>query len=249
MYAIRHWSRFLLSCLAAVGLTLSAVSCEDLPLPPLGEAVHRNVFGECDLEVYVFRGLADIYSLGFNHLNARLQNEGINSVAENHTAWMSIGQRILERRNAGVLSNRLAFVGHSYGGDDAIRLAEMLRANGIDVDLLVLYDSTNPPPIPDNVARVVHFYQRTIWGDLYPWMFAGLPVQAEFGNDRTEIINMAVDFPTFGIRAFEVNHFNIDSSGILHDLTVEEILDVCSSAPAAYKKYELSAAIARSAGN
>jgi pimeloyl-ACP methyl ester carboxylesterase len=205
----------------------AASSCDDLPLPPLPTAQQSQILGDCPVQAYCLRGLADVYSLGLNHLTDRLRIEGVNAEALSHRDWSILADGILARFQDGTLTGPVVMVGHSYGSDDAIRVAEFLDAHGVEVELLVLLDATIPPPIPANVARCLHLYQQTLWGALFPAVFAGRPVQPVPGNDRTEIINLQVTFENFGEGAFEVNHFNVDSSTMIHDVVIEEVVRVC----------------------
>ena len=205
------------------------VGCDDLPLPPLPAAQQSQIRGDCSVQAYCLRGLGDVYSLGLNHLTDRLRIEGVNAEVLSHRDWSMLADRILASFQNGTLAGPVVMVGHSYGSDDAIRVAESLDAHGIDVDLLVLLDATVPPQIPANVGRCLHLYQHTFWGDLFPLIFSGRPVQPAPGNDRTEIINRLVNFENFGEGALEVNHFNIDSSVIIHDVVVDEIVRVCGN--------------------
>jgi pimeloyl-ACP methyl ester carboxylesterase len=59
----------------------------------------------------------------------------------------------------------IVLVGHSFGGDTAAKVAEILKANGVQVTLLVAIDPTNlhSPPggpfVPSSVRDAMGFYQ------------------------------------------------------------------------------------------
>ncbi len=176
---------------------------------------------------FCLRGLLDVFSLGLNDLSERLRGEGISAITVSGPSWPDLARRIRGARLRGELAGPLILVGHSYGADDAVRLARRLGRYSIDVALVVLLDATSPPPLPPNVARCVHVYRPTVLGDLFPILFAGNPVEAAEGNDRTEIVNKIVSRADFGAAAARVDHMNIDASTDIHGFVMKEVLRVC----------------------
>ena len=185
--------------------------------------LHRTV------EVYCLRGLLDVFSLGLNDLSERLRSEGIYAITVSGPLWPGLARKIHRAQLRGDLQEPLILVGHSYGADNAVRLARKLGGWNIDVELLVLLDATSPPPLPSNVARCLHVYRPTTVGNLFPFLFAGNPVDAEEGNHRTEIVNKIVSREDFGEAAARIDHFSIDASVAVHDLVLKEILRICPS--------------------
>jgi pimeloyl-ACP methyl ester carboxylesterase len=178
-------------------------------------------------QTFCLRGLLDVFSLGLNDLSERLRSEGIEAITVSGPSWPSLARKIHRARLRGDLQKPLILVGHSYGADDAIRLARKLGRWNIDVELLVLLDATIPPPLPSNVARCLHVYRPTVVGDLFPFLFAGNPVDAEEGNHRTEIVNKIVSRENFGAAAARMGHLNLDASVAVHDLILKKILRIC----------------------
>lgn len=180
-------------------------------------------------EGYAFciRGLWDVFSLGLNDLARQLRQEGVNAFAISGPAWPRLANEIRQANLEGRLSGPLVFVGHSYGADDAIRLAHELDQYGIDVELLMLLDATNPPPVPRNVARCVHLYRPALAGKILPGVFAGNPVAAHPTNHRTVIRNVSLAEGPFQQTAASVGHMNIDASPLVHELVIREVVAVC----------------------
>ena len=178
-------------------------------------------------QAFCLRGLLDVFSLGLNDLSRRLRGEGLEARAVSGPAWPSLARKIRQARLEGRLQEPLILIGHSYGADDAIRLARKLSRWNIDVELLVLLDATTPPRVPSNVDRCLHLYRPTVAGDLLPFVFAGNPVNAEEGNHRTVIVNKIISRENFGAPAARIGHLNLDSSAAVHDLVVKEILRIC----------------------
>jgi len=203
----------------AVGTLTVAILVSGCAAPHLGNTTSARAG-----HVYCLRGLLDVFSLGLNNLASRLRNNGIAASAVSGPSWRNLGREIRRARQQGDLRNPLVLIGHSYGADNALRLARDLQRWGIDVELLVLLDATNPPKIPVNVARCVHIYRPSVFGNLFPSLFAGNPVEAECGNRRTQIVNMVVSEAVFGRAAAYIDHFNIDAKTEVHDLVLREVL-------------------------
>ena len=178
-------------------------------------------------QVFCLRGLLDVFSLGLNDLADRLRREGIDATAVSGPSWRTLGCEIFRARSQGNLQGPVILIGHSYGADNAVQMARYLGRQDIEVELLVLLDATNPPAVPENVARCLHVYRPTILGELLPYTFAGNPVQAEAGNHRTIIFNDVVSPEIFGTAAAHIGHLNVDASAAVHKLIVDEVLRIC----------------------
>jgi len=175
-------------------------------------------------DVYLLRGLWDFFSLGLDDLSVELQDQGVDAAPMSGPDWERLGNRLVKERGAQADTSNLILVGHSFGADEAVLLARFLDKRGIGVRLLVLIDATNPPRIPANVDRCVHLYIPTALSALAPGTFAGNPVVAERGNTHTEIVNTVISEETFGAAARSVDHFNIESSTLVHEITIDEVL-------------------------
>jgi len=115
-------------------------------------------------------------------------------------------------------------LGHSYGADDMIRVAERIKKENITVDLLVLIDPVTPPEVPNNVKRVYCVYKSRPLTDWYP---AWRGVAASVADPATPIENVdlrtaKVDFETDGI-----SHPQIDKNAGVQNLAIEQIKKVC----------------------
>ncbi len=109
-------------------------------------------------EIYLLRGLFNVFSLGMNDLAAKLQEQGFSAVVDNHASWSALAERIIAARQAGS-KRQIVLIGHSLGGDDVIKVAERLNQAGIAVDLLMPVDPVSPGAVPGNVRRVVNYFQ------------------------------------------------------------------------------------------
>lgn len=178
--------------------------------------------------VFLLRGLWDVFSLGLDDLSNLLRAEGIETEILSGPKWPDLGWRIEEAYLAGA-RRPLVLIGHSFGGDDAVKLASYLNDRGIPVRALLLIDSTAPNPVPANVERCVHWYIPTPWGLAAPDAFAGNPAVSAPGNDYTELVNQEFTQAALGSEVGGTDHFSIDSSPFLHKLVIDEINGLAAS--------------------
>lgn len=182
----------------------------------------------CDVEVYALRGLWDVFSLGLDTLTDKLHAQNIDAVAASDTQWSRVAEEIRSTHGESGDGGSIVLVGHSYGADDAIRVAKRLESAKLSVALLVLVDATNPPPVPANVDRVVHYYLPTTLGEDDPDGFPGNPVVLEPGNKHTQMENIIFSEENFGPRVAGVDHFSIDESPVLHQLVIDAAKELCA---------------------
>ena len=185
------------------------------------------------VRVELLRGLWDFFSLGLDSLAQELRDQGIDALARTGPRWPTWSAPILAGIKDGSDTRPLILVGHSYGSDDAVRMARFLNERGIAVKLLYLIDSTNPPPIPANVDRCIHLYMPNEFGRGVPQIFPGNPVVAEQGNDHTQIINTVFNEQNFGSAVAGTDHFNIEENPLVHQLITDEVLKVVAAVQSA----------------
>ena len=109
--------------------------------------------------VYLFRGLADVFSLGMNTLTDELNSRGVAATVHSHTDWKSIADKAVGNDKAGK-EGPIILIGHSLGADAVMEMADYLGDKGVPVALLIPFDATQSFPAPGNVARVVNLTQR-----------------------------------------------------------------------------------------
>jgi alpha-beta hydrolase superfamily lysophospholipase len=169
--------------------------------------------------VYLFRGLADIFSAGMDTLTEELKKNGVYATSYSQTNWKPISDRAaadFKARKEGPI----ILIGHSLGADAAMEMADYLGDKGVPVALVVPFDGTQSFPVPANVARVVNFTQRD-----YAYMRPGPGFHGSLNN---------VDLSSNP----EIGHLNIDKSPELHARVLSEIRAVIGgrlSAPALRK--------------
>jgi hypothetical protein len=154
-------------------------------------------------EVYLLRGLANVFSTGLDDLNAKFLARGVNSRVDNHSVWQAWADDIIARNQRGQVSYPIIIMGHSLGGNACVQMARYLGDRGVHVSYVAAFDptiTTEPGPLVD---EVVNFY---------------LP-NGKKGNQA----NVVVEGPGFkgSIQNVDVagwegmSHFNVEKNDVL----------------------------------
>jgi hypothetical protein len=157
--------------------------------------------------VYLFRGLADVFSTGMDTLADELNRSGVYATSHSHTDWKSIADKAAADYKSGT-EGPIILVGHSLGADAVMEMADYLGDKGVPVALVVPFDGTQSFPAPGNVARVINFTQRD-----YAYMRPGPGFRGSLTN-----VDLSSD-PNIG-------HLNIDKVPRLHARVIAEVLAI-----------------------
>jgi hypothetical protein len=171
---------------------------------PAAEPASRS-----EVQVDLFRGLADIFSRGMDTLTHRLNQEGYSARVYSTNQWPTAAQRIAAQYSRGhkVI---IVLVGHSLGGNAIFDAAYELDQRNIPIELLVSFDATNPRPVPKNVLHVVNFFQQNGFGK-----------QVTAGPDfKGQLSNVDLTAET------GLSHTTIDKSPRLHAMVMRKIAGV-----------------------
>jgi thioesterase domain-containing protein len=155
--------------------------------------------------VYLFRGLADVYSLGMNTLADELNARGVYATAHSHTDWKPIADKAAADYKAGKEAP-IILIGHSLGADAVMEMADYLGDKGVPVALVVPFDGTQSFPVPGNVGRVINFTQRD-----YAYMRPGPGFRGSLSN-----VDLSSDH--------SIDHVTIDKSPRLHARVISEVV-------------------------
>lgn len=109
-------------------------------------------------EVYLMRGLMDIFSRGMDVMAAKLNRSGVYAVSYSYTDWKEMADTIIARDKAGKVSYPVVIMGHSLGANDAAKMATYLGSNGVKISYVVTFDPTVPGYYGKNVGKVVNYY-------------------------------------------------------------------------------------------
>jgi hypothetical protein len=162
--------------------------------------------------VYLFRGLADVFSIGMDILADEINNRGIYATSHSHNDWKSIADRAAAEYKSGK-EGPIILIGHSLGADAVMEMADYLGDKGVPVALVVPFDGTQSFPTSANVARVVNFTQRD-----YAYMRPGPGFRGSLSN-----VDLSSDR--------SIDHLNIDKSPRLHAQVIAEVLAIVGGRP------------------
>jgi hypothetical protein len=203
---MRPWSRSAVAGWLAIVMTLALWAAPGVAQPRA--------------HVYLFRGLADVYSLGMNTLADELNARGVYATAHSHTDWKPIAEKAVADYKAGKEAP-IILVGHSLGADAVMEMADYLGDKGVQVALVVPFDGTQSFPVPGNVGRVINFTQRD-----YAYMRPGTGFRGSLSN-----VDLSADH--------SIDHVTIDKSPRLHARVISEVLAIVGGrtiAAPGYKK-------------
>ncbi len=157
--------------------------------------------------VYLLRGLMNIFSLGMDTLAAEIERHGIHATVDNYVEWRTLADHAAAAYRAGT-EGPIILIGHSFGADAVMEMADYLDKKGIPVALVMPFDGTQSFATPSNVGRLINFTQRK-----YAYMRRGLRFHGSLAN-----VDVSVDS--------NINHLNIDKSERLHARAIAAILAV-----------------------
>lgn len=209
-------------CLCFLTL-LTAVGCQGLE-PGKLEWVQIHSDQPRAGNVYLIRGLIGVFSTGMDELSTKIENSGVRARVFQDNQHAHLANAMLKAYSGAKNPEPLVLIGHSYGADDVVRVARELKTKGIRVDLMVTFDATVPPKVPDNVALVYNYYQSQPT-DVIP-MFRGIPLTLDEGA-KTKLVNMDLRKERKDLLEPGTNHINIDKNGVLQDEVVKKVLEVC----------------------
>lgn len=174
---------------------------------------------------YLLRGWIGIFSAGIDNLTEQINESGVRANVYQDEQWRALAKQIREQYAGRSGSEPLVLIGHSYGADDAVRVARELQKDNLEVELLVTLDPVTPPLVPDNVKRCVNIYRSNGVWDAMPWL-RGVPLETES--------TFAGQIENFNIREnrkdlFEpgTDHFNIEKKQSIHNEIIKQVLASC----------------------
>jgi hypothetical protein len=159
--------------------------------------------------VYLFRGLADIFSTGMDVLTDELNKRGVYATSHSHTEWKALAERAAADYKAGK-EGPIILIGHSLGADAVMEMADYLGDRSVPVALVMPFDGTQSFAASGNIGRVINFTQRD-----YAYMRKG-------SGFRGTLVNVDVSSDP------DIGHLNIDKSPRLHARAISEVLAVAA---------------------
>ena len=159
-------------------------------------------------QVYLLKGLADIFSSGMDFLQAKLRTRGIVGEVRSHADADELADSATMKWHGGA-RGPIIIIGHSLGADAAIRMAQRLGEAGVPVALLVTFSPVDSAPASANVARAVNYFQSaSAWH--------GQITRGAGFRGALENVDLA--------EAPGITHFNIEKAERLHAATIAKVL-------------------------
>lgn len=156
--------------------------------------------------VYLLRGGLNVFSTGMDEIAAKLVKKGVYAKAVGHADWQQVADQAATRYAQ--TRSPIVLVGHSWGANAEILVADDLQKRNVPVALIVMLDPTSALKVPSNVRRLVNYYSTTANGQ-------GLEVQPGFGF-RGSLSNVLQP----------VGHLEIDNWVPLQDKIIAQIVAV-----------------------
>lgn len=122
--------------------------------------INRAVHGKVSRtgEIYLLRGLANIFSRGMDVMGERMVRKGLDARVYNHNAWQGLANNIVARNKVKQVSYPIIIMGHSLGGNASVQMAKYLGDRGIKVRYVVTFDPTVTTFVGRNVSQVTNYY-------------------------------------------------------------------------------------------
>lgn len=115
-------------------------------------------------DVVFVRGGFNVFSNGLDEMAKKLVKQGVKVDVVSHNSEQAILQRIIDNRKR-FGAKPIVLVGHSWGANAVIRIAQGLRKKGIRVNYMATFAATNPGKIPSNVRKATNYYfAKDGWG-------------------------------------------------------------------------------------
>ena len=221
---------FQIAALLLAPMFLLMTACTDLTgrgAAPLDKSVGAPVLEHPRVgHVYCMRGWLGIFSEGMDALAHEIDIDlGATAVSVANEEHYRLQDFLVEKSEQGLLKEPLVLLGHSYGADDMIRVAQTLKEHNIQVDLLVLLDPVTPPKIPSNVKRAYCVYKSHPLTDWYP-AWRGVPAEVA-DPAATPLENIDLAKADLGWNTERVGHVNIEKTREVHVMAMQEIAKVC----------------------
>jgi hypothetical protein len=194
-------------------LMIAAIAVAALPIErATAKAAHRTGAGR-PYQIYLLKGLADVFSTGMDFLQEKLMARGIVGEVHSHAEWQELAQSAIAKWRSGN-HGPIIIIGHSFGADAAIQMAQKLGDAGVPVALLVAFSPVDSGPANANVAQAVTYYQsNSAWH--------GKITRGAGFHGALETVDLA--------SAPDITHFNIEKVDKLHAATIAKVISLLPS--------------------
>jgi len=159
-------------------------------------------------QIYLLKGLADIFSSGLDKLELKLQARGVVGKVASHASSDSLADEAIARYRAG-MRGPIVIAGHSLGADAAVSMSQRLNAAKVPVALVITFGPLGSFQVMGNVAKAVNYYQaNSAW---HGQILRGPGFRGSLTNIDLE-------------NAADINHFNIEKADRIQAAAVAQIV-------------------------
>lgn len=168
-------------------------------------------------QVYTIRGIFDVLSTGMFSLKDKITKETNFSVKSlSYVETKRLGKLLIHEYPKNHCKPPIIFIGHSFGADEALVLAQTLNKAQIPVALIISLDHTKPQTIPPNVDAFYNINSgKSLLSGLVPW---GCSMHVQSKKTRMYQVDLGKDL---GFHA--IHHFNIDKRQDVQDYILKII--------------------------
>jgi hypothetical protein len=172
--------------------------------------------------VYLLRGFIGIWSYGINDIGKKVADAGIRASIYQEDQWGEVCKAIIDKYENSPNHEPLVIIGHSYGADDALKMAKKLQQHNINVDLIITLDPVTPPKVPTNVRLCYNIYQPGML-DMLPF-FRGVKLESEAEGN---LQNVNIRGERRDLLEPNTDHFNIEKNPLIHAEIVKKVREFC----------------------
>lgn len=141
-------------------LAVSALVAAALGQPVSAHAGCSDITPTRPGEVYLFRGLGNIYSFGPDEMADQFSDLGMRNCVDNHVNWTGFADDILDRSYRSDISYPIIIIGHSLGARAAVSMANYLGKHEVPVAYVAMFDPVEPTEVHWNIGEVVNYYVK-----------------------------------------------------------------------------------------
>jgi hypothetical protein len=216
--------RAAIAILILAGLALGPAMAEDVPTPvprpkvtapPTATAPATVPAVTAHGQVFLLRGLVNVFSLGMDTLARKIRAKDIPVRVTNFMNWRGYAAVLVDLYRSDKSLAPVVIMGHSLGADAALDMGNYLAENGVPVRLVVAFDGVHGGhTVSPGVAEVINYYKADGVGQT---VAAAPGFKGKLSNidlsDRTEI-----------------DHLNIEKSPALHAEVVARLVGIFGEA-------------------
>jgi len=109
-------------------------------------------------EVYLMRGLANVFSRGIDEMASDLRTRGYDAANFSYTEWRGVAQDVVARAKKRNVSYPVVIIGHSLGGNESSKFANFLATQDVPVSLIVTFDPVETGHVGPKIGTVINYY-------------------------------------------------------------------------------------------